>query len=314
MPIALAAKCGDLIDKAILVGLLGFLIAVSNPASAQTGTACPPASEPPTPEMIRSAARDARDHGFMWRISKNGHTSYLYGTMHVGKLEWVYPGPKVIQALSATDTVALELDDLDADIQMRMAKGLAEASDMVLPEALVNRLRQQAVTLCVPYASIARTSPELQVELLSLMVGRLDKLDAAYASDAVLAAIGHDTKKNVVSLETPELQLDLLKMKTPRETVSFVHISEVWANADYAAMSHFSDWCGCLDTGIEREMMKRMLDERNPSMAEHIDALHAGGKHVFAAVGSLHMFGEIGLPALMKRRGYLVEQVDLKPQ
>jgi uncharacterized protein len=55
--------------------------------------------------------------------------------------------------------------------------------------------------------------------------------------------------------------------------------------------------------------MKRALDDRNPALAEHIDALHQSGKQVFAAVGSLHMFGPLGLPALMAKRGYRVERV-----
>ena len=52
-----------------------------------------------------------------------------------------------------------------------------------------------------------------------------------------------------------------------------------------------------------------MLDERNPLMADKIDALHAGGQSVFTAVGSLHMIGPQGLPTLMAKRGYRVERV-----
>jgi uncharacterized protein YbaP (TraB family) len=79
-------------------------------------------------------------------------------------------------------------------------------------------------------------------------------------------------------------------------------------------MSNFFEWCDCLNTKIEREMMRRVLDERNPGLAEHIDALHASGKQVFAAVGSLHMFGPVGLPILMEKRGYRVVRVDLNRQ
>jgi len=59
--------------------------------------------------------------------------------------------------------------------------------------------------------------------------------------------------------------------------------------------------------------MRRMLDERNPGLANGIDAIHASGKTVFAAVGSLHMIGKLGLPALLSERGYKVERVDFKP-
>jgi len=74
-------------------------------------------------------------------------------------------------------------------------------------------------------------------------------------------------------------------------------------------MARFNEWCDCLNTGIEREMMRRLLDGRNPGLADRIDALHRGGRQVFAAVGSLHMFGPLGLPALMEKRGYRVERV-----
>ena len=53
----------------------------------------------------------------------------------------------------------------------------------------------------------------------------------------------------------------------------------------------------------------RLLDARNPGLAERIDALHTSGQRVFAAVGSLHMIGRTGLPALLARRGYTVERI-----
>ena len=317
--------------KTIRLGLFVLLIAVANSASAEARTACPPVAEQPTPEMIRDGVRNARDHGFLWRISKDGRTSYLYGTMHVGKLDWAIPGPNVKQALRATDTVALELDMLDADIRSRIVKGLATLRTMALPASLEKRMRHQAEAVCVPYESVAKLSPEFQITTLTLMVGRWDGLDTSYAIDSVLAGIGHGAKKNVVSLETPEAQLQLMQMKDAQETITFVQesldeletgrsrnllkrISNMWANADYAGMEHYDEWCDCLNTKNERELMKRMLDDRNPNLADRIDALHASGKRVFAAVGSLHMFGALGLPMLMSKHGYLVERVELKPQ
>ena len=311
--------------------LIFLVLSVSNLACAAASTACPPAASLPTDEMIQKGMRNAIDRGFLWRISKDGRTSYLYGTIHVGKLEWVFPGPKVSEALRDTDTVALELDDMDEDIRKRMAKGMDAARKTDLPATLKSRIQRQAELVCVPYASIARLSPEFQIEVLTMMVGRQDGLDAEYAIDAALAGIGHSSRKNMVSLETPELQLSLLQMQTPQKTIAFVQdglnemetgktrsllqrIARTWASSDYDEMSHFFDWCGCIDTEIRREVMRRVLDMRNPGMADRIDELHASGKQVFAAVGSLHMFGPNGLPALLKKRGYRVEQADLMQQ
>lgn len=314
--------------KLIRIGLFALLAAVALPAySAET--ACPPAPETLTPEKMQAAIHNASDHGYLWRITRDGHTSFLYGTMHVAKPDWMYPGPKVAQALRAADTVALELDMENADIQDRMVKGMAGLHGTSLPEPLKKRIQQQAESVCIPYEALAPLPPELQVAMLGMMVGRWEGLDAAFAIDNVLAGIGHGAKKKMVSLETPEFQIQTLLMKTPQETIAYVQdsldelensrsrilikrLSTAWANADYAEMEHFSEWCECLDTAIEREVMKRMLDDRNTPLADHIDALHKSGNQVFAAVGSLHMFGPVGLPALMAKRGYKVERVDLK--
>jgi len=311
-------------------GLFLLLIAATLSGQAETGASCPPVAEKPPLEAMEAARLNARDHGFLWRVSKDGRTSYLYGTMHVGKLDWSFPGPAVMQALSKASTVALELDMLDADIQNRLVMGMANMRSVALPDGLVKRLRQQAESACVPYAAIAALSPEMQIDMLTLMVGRREGLDAAYATDAVLAGVGHRQKKNVVSLETPESQLQLLQMADMQQTVALVEdgldelesgrsramltrIAKVWADSDYADMAHFDEWCGCLDTEIEREMMKRLLDDRNPGLADRIDALHKSGEQVFAAVGSLHMFGPAALPTLLEKRGYRVERIDFKP-
>jgi uncharacterized protein len=314
--------------KAVRTCLFVFLIAVAMPDYAETAPACPPVPEQPTPETIQAAVQNARDHGFLWRISKNGRTSFLYGTIHVAKQDWMVPGPTIMQALNATDTVALELDVLDEGVQEQMGRGMAAMRRTAMPTPLAKRLKKQAESICVPYDSLGKISPEMQIVTLTMMVGRWDGLDASYGTDVILAGMGHRAKKNVVSLETVESQLNVLQMRSPRKTLSFVqgalgdlesgrartlidHFSRTWAKADYADMERYEEWCNCLRTEVEREMMKRVLDDRNPNLADRIDALHESGKQVFAAVGSLHMFGPTGLPTLMAKRGYSVERVDL---
>ena len=75
------------------------------------------------------------------------------------------------------------------------------------------------------------------------------------------------------------------------------------------ALSRYSEWCQCASTPGEKEQMRRLLDDRNPGLAQRVDALHASGKKLLVAVGSLHMAGPQGLPALLASRGYLVERL-----
>ena len=93
---------------------LALLFALAPPAPAQV-VACPPTAQAPAPTQVQPGPRQARDRGFLWRLRKDGHVSYLYGTVHVARQDWTIPGPAVMSALRASDVVALELDVLITD-------------------------------------------------------------------------------------------------------------------------------------------------------------------------------------------------------
>lgn len=307
-----------------------LILAASLARAAQGPTFCPPEARQPSPAQIEEGTRNARDRGFLWRASKDGRTSYLYGTVHVGRMDWMFPGPEVLRAARASDVIALELDILDPDIVARLQAGMAPRPDRALPEALRARLRAQLKMACLPEQLLEQTSPEMVATTLTMMAARSEGLDPAYAVDAVYASMARALRKPVYSLETPELQLKLLLGGTEAETRASIEsaleelesgkaspqlarMARVWSDGRLAEMENYEEWCECLETEADRVMMRRMLDERNPGLAKSIDAIHAAGKSVFAAVGSLHMIGRLGLPALLAGRGYEVERIDFKP-
>jgi uncharacterized protein YbaP (TraB family) len=303
-------------------------------ALAQTPAACPPPAQPATPAQIQAAAHNARDHGFLWRIDKGGRSSWLYGTVHVGRLGWIAPGPRVDAALRASDTIALEIDNLDPEMQRRTLQGMTDVpagtpfpTVAALPYELRARLQRAAATVCMSPELLEILPPYLAASLLTSLTVRRDGLDSVYGIDNALAARGHGEKLAVVSLETPELQLKTLQFPgSAAETIALVasalddiegdrarplllRVAQLWADGDWRSFSAYESWCDCLKTAADRADMKRVLDDRNPGLAASIDALHLGGKRVFAAVGSLHMIGPRGLPALLARRGYRVEPI-----
>jgi uncharacterized protein YbaP (TraB family) len=310
---------------AALVVLLPLSAACA--ADHKARASCPPAAQTLTAERLREGLANARDHGFLWRISKDGHASYLYGTIHAAKFEWMFPGPTIIDAIRSSDTIALELDVLNRDIQDRLAANIGPHRTDPLPPQLVRRIEQQMAAECVDAATWSKFAPEFQIASLSVMAARRDGFDPANAADLVLAVLGRNLRKSVVSLETPEAQMQALQMPTQEETIEFVtsgldelesgrarpllnRLAKAWADSDYDELARYEQWCECLRTASDRAAMKRLLDDRNPLLATAIDSLHASGKQVFAAVGSLHMIGPNGLPALMRQRGYKVEQGD----
>ena len=212
---------------------------------------------------------------------------------------------------------------------MRFQEGIALRPDRELPKALADRVRAQLKTACLPEELLNAMAPEMVAATLTVMAGRREGLDPAYGIDNFYAGMARGMKKPVLSLETPELQLKLLLGSTNEETADvvdsalkeleegtagpmLVRVARMWAEGKIGELETYDKWCQCLDTEMDRVTMKRMLDERNPSLANHIDAIHASGKRVFAAVGSLHMIGELGLPSLLSKRGYAVERVQFK--
>jgi uncharacterized protein YbaP (TraB family) len=306
--------------------LLAFLLAAVAPAAAEN--TCPPEPGDPAAALQQAiASGDAPDRGFLWRISKDGRTSYLYGTLHVGKPDWIAPGPAMKRVLGEVDDLAVELDVTDQATMEKLQKLLEAPSRGALPAPLVARVRKLAKSMCLPYDSVAKLPPELQLTTLGVAAGRRESLEPMYAVDIVLAVLVHAIGKPVVALETPELQLRALILDSFQDTISLaqkgldelengqardalVRLATDWADSNQDDMARYLQWCGCVETKAEKLQMKRTLDERNPGFAERIDALHASGRRVLAAVGSAHMFGPQGLPALMAARGYVVERVE----
>jgi uncharacterized protein YbaP (TraB family) len=315
------------------IGLL--LIALGLPAfgaeAAPAPTDCPPLAQAPTPDQVSAAMKTARDRGFFWRIQKDGRTSYLYGTIHVGRFEWLFPGPTLVKAMQASDLVALELDMSDQKVTASLQSGMAKkATQAPLPAELENRLVNQLHLACLPTSLLQQMSPEMLAIALVASSARRDGLDPAYAIDPTFAGVAQALRKPIESLETTDLQLNLLRSGSPQETLdgldktlreleqgksrrSLLKVSQVWASGDFDQLADYAAWCDCQNSAAEKTEMKQLLDDRNPVMAQRIDVLHAEGKSVFAAVGALHMIGPLGLPKLMGERGYRVERVEFKP-
>jgi len=303
------ARVGALLAALALAWGGAALAAAPAAPSPGPATDCPPDPAPPTYDEVQAGMRAATDHGLLWKATRDGRTVWLYGTIHVARREWMYPGPRVMAALRASDVVALELDPTDADILARL-RGAIEARPgaPALPCAL-DTLR-----------------PEMRAVTLEVLQGRRDGLYPAYGIDAFVAGLAHGLRKPIRSLETPEAQAALLVDDDPRETARAVaqvldeldsgkapevlrRLAGDWARGDLDDLGAYGSWCGCLDTPERRVDFARMVGERNPPMADRVAQWHAQGRSLFVAVGALHMLGPDGLPELLRARGFAVERV-----
>jgi uncharacterized protein YbaP (TraB family) len=264
------------------------------------------------------------DRGLLWRIARDGHASYLFGTVHVGKPGWQVLGPQTAAALRASDLLALEIDPTDPAV----LAALEDASRApVLPEALIKRLLVATERACVPLLALARLHPVLQATTLTVLDARWLGLDPNHSLEMLLVQRAKARRLRVVSLETAEEQkrtlvptdaaealavieqtLDQLDNGTSRRVLE--RLVRAWEQGDLATLERYEDWCECAGTDDERAFLRRLNDERNAPLAERIAALHRQGRRVFAAVGALHMTGAAALPRLLAERGFKVERVE----
>jgi len=247
--------------------------------------------------------------------------------MHLGKLDWVFPGPNVRAALGATDLLALELDVTDPAIAQAVGAWTAgRAEPVALSPALRERLARQVAAACLPPGALDGQHPVLRAVTLVMLAARWEGLDAGYGQELALALAARGSKLPLVSLETVEMQMNTLIPPDPTQATEMLlttldqlesgaarkvsaRLAETWALGRLDELEQYERWCECVTSAEDRAFLRRVNDDRNAGLAERIDALHGAGQRVFAAVGALHMTGPQALPALMALRGYVVEPI-----
>lgn len=296
-------------------------------ADAAPRADCPPAAQPLTPQQIESGIRQARDRGVLWKLERDGRTSWLFGTLHVGRVEWVFPGPALKAALLSSRRVALELDISDPQVIQRLGRLPAGVRMPAVPPALRKRLDAQAAAACVDPALLARQHPVLEATNYTLLAARRQNLDPVWGQEWMLAGFAHHAQLPIVSLEKPDAQLRAMlprsrqaalamtdsileQLETGLAASLMARLADAWERGDLDELSRYEQWCACADSPAERAAMRALLDERNPALADGIATWHGRGE-LFAAVGALHMVGARGLPLLLQARGFTVERIHL---
>lgn len=306
---------------------LALTLAVAWLSGAHARTDCPPVPQPPTQEQLAEGFRNAKDRGAMWTLTRDGRTSYLFGTLHVGRMAWAFPGPKLMQALRETQVLALELDPTDPALQAEMQAATREAGKVTLSSADQARLDAQADAACLPREALRTMHPLMQVVTYGLLSGRRDGLDPGFGQEFSLVGFARAQQRPVLSLESMTSQMAVLlprdaagaragfdraigELESGKTRTQLLRISEAWASGDMSVLGSLEALCACQPTQEEREFSRLINDERNPHLARRIAEEHAKGRPVLAAVGILHMTGPKALTTLLAQQGFEVRRVS----
>lgn len=255
----------------------------------------------------------------LWQAeSPQGQVGWLFGTVHSlpEGLEW--KSPPVEDAFARAGLLVVEIADLGNDALSRSVferlaymTGLPPLSQRVPPQAqgLVANLIERAG---------ARESDFAQMETwaAALALSAANRLGSpANGVDRQLLGRG----KPVAGLESYETQLNLFDALPSAEQADLLvavareaaegdprEALEHWLTGDMAALERHAD-AGLL---ADPELRAILLDGRNLAWVDRIVTHIAAGRRPFVAVGSAHMLGESGLPALLAARGFRVQRIQ----
>ena len=275
-----------------------------------------------------AGAAGSSERGALFKVSGQGHTVYLFGTMHVGQADFYPFEPRLAALLAAAPTLALEIDPgLPPEAAARaMQKYAMAAPGSSVPAALSARLARVLGQAGIAPAMVAAYKPWLIAVVLGLNEYKRLGYDSALAVDTRLAAQARAQQVRVIELESIDAQLALFdsmplaaqwafleqtvsEIESGKQGTQARQIATAWASADRPALAAIAAQFDSDASPTGRFMREVLLDGRNGALTDAIVALMGRENHSVAAIGVLHLLGPRGVPALMRARGLTVEQV-----
>lgn len=274
----------------------------------------------------------AHERGALFKVTANGHTMHLFGTMHVGLPQFFPLEPRITEAVARASTLALELDpDQSSFSMMRSLRkhgmlGLGDDCYASLPRAQRERLERLERKGGLDPAAAAQYKPALLATILSLSAYQNLGYRPDLSTDKFLAKLARSGKARVLELESLDSQLALLdtlsradQLRFLEETMSAIDsgaqqrearvVVDAWGSADQQALDKMAAGLAA-DTTLSGKFAREVLvDGRNGALADKLAQLLANEENTVAAVGVLHLLGERGIPALLRARGLTVERV-----
>jgi uncharacterized protein YbaP (TraB family) len=251
---------------------------------------------------------------YFFRVEKDGKTSYLLGTRHIG-VAW-RKMPKVVHdAMENAKLVVFETVDNDGtDDTPAKTKPARDA----LGPKLWARYRELAGDALAD--SVENDTPA--TAMLMLMITYEDRFAAL---EGEITARAEQLDKPMKGLETSAFQQKLLdKYLDARAMRSFVENVDSLDEIREDTIEDLTEYCAGTDEtpGLDPEeraemiasgytdaeidtMNREMLDDRNRAWIPQLERIFAEGD-AFVAVGADHTRGAVGVPALLEAKGYTV--------
>lgn len=255
----------------------------------------------------------------LWQVtSPEGQEGWLFGTVHAlpDGLEWETPA--VTDAFEKSGILVVEIANLGEGPgptslfnALSTSQGLPPLLDRV-PEKDRELLRALLVRADADEADFGKRETWAAALILSgaIRSGKSENgVDRTLIeqADTVVGLEGYERQYRVFDGLPESEQADLiLAIAREAEGHDPVPALESWLTGDMARLGAVA-YSGML---ADAELRDVLLDQRNANWLPDIMANLDTGQRPFIAVGTAHMLGASGLPALLEQHGYTVTRIQ----
>ncbi|MEO6877558.1 MAG: TraB/GumN family protein [Gemmatimonadaceae bacterium] len=257
-------------------------------------------------------------------VGPKGATVYLLGSVHLltpeaGKLppevDSAYAHAKTIVFETSLDTAMLSAQDLLARAQYANGATLRSSLSAATLARLDTVLPQYGVTV----DQLNGFKPWFVSVMVSQLAMQRANFQAEYGVDMQINARARASGKKVVGLEPVAYQLALFdsmpaadQEEMLRETTSpdsavaeLTRIKDAWLTGDAAKLDSIVN----RPTPGSARLVDELVTQRTRHWVPEIEALLGGTTDALVVVGAAHLVGAQGVIALLRARGYRVEQL-----
>jgi uncharacterized protein YbaP (TraB family) len=273
----------------------------------------------------QATAAFARD--FLWKVTGKTGTVYLVGSVHMLTQDF-YPLSKTLDDAFKESDLLVEEADLaellapEAQLMM-LSRGMLPSNqslDKVISPETFATVTKRVAALGLPIEPLKRFKPWS----LALMLTQIEWQKAGFDGELGLDRHFYDRArsegKRVQGLETAEFQIAQLdgipmdlqeRMLTEAlndldsEIASISTLTKAWKTGDAPTVERIV----LQDMKKEPAIYERLLVARNRNWLPQIEALFTRSGRAFVVVGAAHLIGPDGLIAMLKARGYQLEQM-----
>jgi uncharacterized protein YbaP (TraB family) len=264
---------------------------------------------------------------FAWKATGKGGVVYLVGSIHVLSPDFYPLNPALEQTFKDSDLLVEEVDYaemLDPSVQLQsLSRGMMPAGqslDKVLSPATLALVRKAMGDLGPAGDALMQFKPwMLSVALEGFELAKVG-FDPELGLDKHFYDLAKAAGKPVQGLETAEYQISRFDTMTMEqqdrmlaetlkaldtEVASVNKLGDAWKLGDAPTVERVV----LADLKSDPVMYQRLLVDRNRNWMPKIEALFPRTGHALVVVGAAHLIGPDGLIAMLKARGYTVEQL-----